>query len=30
MRIVRNGKKAKMAQGSAKKGISKWGWLKGQ
>ena len=30
MRIIRNGKQVKMSRRSPKKGISKWGWCKGQ
>ena len=30
MRIIRNGKQVKMSWRSPKKGISKWGWCKGQ
>ena len=30
MEIKRNGKQAKIGQRSPKKGISKWGWCKGQ
>ena len=30
MGIIRSGKQAKRGQRSRKKGISKWGWYKGQ